>query len=185
MKPFLVRSEKRGHETAEERNHCYFRVKRRRGSERGRAELAKAGRVTLGEVRGGWAEGAPPPVRYQSTAASSIQDRITAHGLASQGGRLPTSAPAQRRPISPPSAANRRGDSAALPVASGRARERRRAPAPIARAVGGAGDSSPAPCTHVVGGGVREILAPPGPAPFFRASFLKKEKNYGKGPFLV
>lgn len=69
--------------------------------------------------RGGWAGegqagGAPPPVRYQSTAESRTHARITAQGLASReasrGRLLPTSAQAQRLPISPPqSGANRRG----------------------------------------------------------------------------
>lgn len=53
-------------------------------------------------------------MRYQSTAESRTHARITAQGLASReasrGGLLPTSAQAQRLPISPPqSGANRRG----------------------------------------------------------------------------
>lgn len=53
-------------------------------------------------------------MRYQSTAERRTHARITTQGLpsreASRGGLLPTSAQAQRLPISPPhSGANRRG----------------------------------------------------------------------------
>lgn len=73
----------------------------------------EAERAGLGR-RAGVGGGAPPPVRYQSTAESRTHARITTQGLGSQeasrGGLLPISGQAQRLPISPPqSGANRRG----------------------------------------------------------------------------
>lgn len=112
MKPFLVSSEDRCHPTAEERNH-YFWVEEE-SSEWGETERSReAGRARRERPRN-LVEGAPPPVRYQSTAESRTHARITAQGLpsreASRGGLLPTSAQAQRLPISPPhSGSNRRG----------------------------------------------------------------------------
>lgn len=111
------------------------------GLGRGEAEETGLGRGTRqwGEDRAG---GAPPPVRYQSTAESRAHARITAQGLASReasrGGILPTSAPAQRLPISPPqSGANRRDQLPYRSVATAERTPRRaRVRAPGARARG-------------------------------------------------
>lgn len=113
-----------------------FYVEEKPGLRVGRGGAEEAGRRRW-ERPGDLAGGSPPPVRYQSTAESRTHARITAQGLASRSGLLPTSAPAQRLPISPPPrGANRRG-STPLTVrrysGSGRAGERSREPEPRAR----------------------------------------------------